>query len=213
MNLQTVDKEIGKRIKSRRLELRLSQDEVAQKLKYNGRSSISKIERGERSIPLSKVEEFARVLDTTTAFLMGWKSAEDKAMEEAIPIQSKSVPVLGGISCGKPRYTNEEIGYADYGMDDRADFCLVAKGDSMVGARIYDGDIVFVRKQSMVENGDIAVVVIDDEATLKRVYYDSKNHRLMLQAENPKYQPLIFVNDELKKIAILGKAVAVHSKL
>ena len=59
--------------------------------------------------------------------------------------------------------------YVEAGANIHADFCLKAKGDSMIGARIYDGDIVFIRKQEMVNNGEIAAVMIDDEATLKRV--------------------------------------------
>ena len=96
-------------------------------------------------------------------------------------------------------------------MDIDADFCLRAKGDSMIGARIMDGDIVFIRNQPMVDNGEIAAVIIDDEATLKRVYYDRDAGKLMLVPENPKYSPLMYVGEELNNIRILGKAVAFQS--
>jgi repressor LexA len=79
----------------------------------------------------------------------------------------------------------------------------------MIGARINDGDIVFIRKQSLVNNGEIAAVIIDDQATLKRVYLE--NNKLVLMAENPKYAPLIYVGEELNSIRILGKAVAFQS--
>ena len=81
----------------------------------------------------------------------------------------------------------------------------------MIGARIFDGDVVFIRSQSTVENGDIAAVVIGDEATLKRVYYYPDKQKLILSPENPRYEPLVFIGEELDGIKILGKAVAFHS--
>ena len=87
-----------------------------------------------------------------------------------------------------------------------ADFCLRCNGDSMVGARIKDGDVVFIRQQPEVENGEIAAVIIDDEATLKRVYLSAD--KIILQPENPRYEPFVFVGEELSQIRIIGKAVA-----
>ena len=98
-------------------------------------------------------------------------------------------------------------------MDINADFCLTAKGDSMINARIQDGDIVFIKEMPMVDNGEIAAVIIDDEATLKRVYYYPEKNKLVLQAENPKYEPWVYVNEELNEIRILGKAVYFMSNL
>jgi repressor LexA len=83
----------------------------------------------------------------------------------------------------------------------------------MIGARIFDGDIVFIRSQSSVENGEIAAVIIDDEATLKRVYYYPTEGKLILSPENPRYAPLVFIGEELEHIRILGKAVAFQSKI
>ena len=91
------------------------------------------------------------------------------------------------------------------------DFCLRAKGDSMIGARIQDGDIVFIKKQPMVENGEIAAVLIGDEATLKRVSYDRENNILNLFPENPKYKTMRFIGEKLNEIRILGKAVFFQS--
>ena len=81
----------------------------------------------------------------------------------------------------------------------------------MVDARIYDGDLVFIRQQNMVENGEIAAVLIEDEATLKRVYYDEKNATITLVAANSKYAPFVYHGEELNNIKILGKAVAFQS--
>lgn len=93
----------------------------------------------------------------------------------------------------------------------KADFCLRISGDSMIGARIYDGDIVYIKRQPTVQNGDIAAVLIDDSATLKRVY--KTGDTLQLRAENPKYAPLNFTIDNCDNIRILGKAVALYTKL
>jgi repressor LexA len=83
----------------------------------------------------------------------------------------------------------------------------------MINARIHDGDLVFVRKQEQVENGEIAVVLIEDEATLKRVFYDEKKATLTLVAENPKYPPFVYQGEELVNIKIIGKAVAFQSNI
>ena len=128
------------------------------------------------------------------------------------PIQLKRFPLLGEIACGEPIFAQEDretFLIAD--AEIAADFCLLARGDSMIGARIYDGDAVFIRSQPMVENGEIAAVIIDDEATLKRVYYDREHARLQLVPENPAYSPLVYVGEELDNIRILGKAVGFMS--
>ena len=109
-------------------------------------------------------------------------------------------------------YFNEEKElYVEAGANIRADFCLKAKGDSMIGARIYDGDIVFIRKQEMVNNGEIAAVIIDDEATLKRVNYYPEKNLLILKAENSNYEDLVYTGEQLDHVIILGKAVAFQS--
>ena len=97
-----------------------------------------------------------------------------------------------------------------------ADFALRCKGDSMINARILDGDIVYIRKQDNIENGEIAAVLIDEctsisEATLKRVYiYDDK---IRLCAENPQYTDKVFFENDMNKVRILGKAVAFLSSV
>ncbi len=130
------------------------------------------------------------------------------------PIELKRFPMLGEIACGEPRYTNEDReSYVMAGTDIKADFCLKAKGDSMINARILDGDIIFIRKQDMVENGEIAAVVVNNEseATLKRLYYYRERATLILHAENPAFEDMIFQNEELNEVHILGKAVAFQS--
>lgn len=124
------------------------------------------------------------------------------------PITLKRFPMLGEIACGEPVFAEEDREhYVMADMDIDADFCLTAKGDSMINARIYEGDIVFIKEMPIVENGDIAAVIIEDDATLKRVYYYPDDNMLQLVAENPKYKPLVYQNEELNHIRILGKAV------
>ena len=126
----------------------------------------------------------------------------------------KHMPLLGSISCGAPVFVNQENGeriITDKNID--ADFCLIARGDSMKDARICNGDIVFLKSCEMVNNGEIAAVVINDEATLKRVYYYPEQNKIMLIPENPKYQPLIYTDEEIDDIRIIGRAVAFRSQL
>lgn len=130
------------------------------------------------------------------------------------PIEVHKLPMLGEIACGEPRFTNEDReSYVDAGTNVKADFCLKAKGNSMINARIHDGDIVFIQRQDIVENGEIAAVVVnnDSEATLKRFYYYRERSTLILKPENPAYEDLIFQNEELNEVHVLGKAIAFQS--
>lgn len=209
-------KEFGKKIRLRRIELGMTQDELAKITGYTSRSSINKIEMGLVNLPQSKIELIAKALMVTPTYLLGWESSQSKLpvfdYANISPIQTQRIPMLGEIACGKPIFADEHReSYVQAGMNVKADFCLTARGDSMIGARIHDGDIVFCHSQSMVDNGEIAVVVIGDEATLKRVYFYPEKKKLVLQAENPKYEPYVFVGGELDDIAILGKAVAFQS--
>ena len=210
---------IGNRIRNRREELGLSQDELGKRLGYKSRSSINKIELDQRNLTQSKIKAIADALETTPSYIMGWDEPDQKFDEEKLkffdnlfPITVKKFPLLGNIACGKPIFADEHFeAYVEAGAEIEADFCLRAKGDSMIRARIYDGDIVFIRKQSMVDNGEIAAVVIDDEATLKRVNYYPEKNLLILKAENPDYEDLIYTGEQLDHIIILGKAVAFQS--
>lgn len=205
---------IGERIKQRRLELGLSADQVAEKLNVD-RTTIFRYERGAISkVPTETLAKLAQILFTSPTYLMGLSDEADKEIkiDNIYQIETKKFPMLGEIACGKPIYADEDReSYVQAGMGIKADFCLKCKGDSMMNARILDGDIVFVRKQSAVNNGEIGVVVIENEATLKRIYYYPEQQKLVLQSENPKYEPLVYVGSELEQIYILGKAIAFQS--
>ncbi len=121
---------------------------------------------------------------------------------------TKKIPMLGEIACGQPRFANQEYDeYVEVGHGIKADFALTARGDSMIDAKINDGDIIFCTSQNTVNNGEIGVIIIDDEATLKRIYFDKVKKRLVLQPENKKYEPMVHVGEELENIRIIGKAV------
>lgn len=203
---------VGSRIREYRKRLGLSVDDVAEKLGKN-RATIYRYESDDiENLPAPVLEPLARVLQTTPAELMGWKCERKDivSIPNILPIQTKKIPLLGTIAAGVPIYADENFdGYRECTDDIHVDFCLRIKGDSMIGARINDGDIVFIRKQSDVENGEIAAVLIDDEATLKRVYKEKDS--LILQAENPKYQPIICTANNCDVCLILGKAVAFQS--
>lgn len=210
--------EVGKRIKQRREQLDISVDEVAKKLGKH-RATIYRYESDEiRTLPTDVLEPLATVLQTTPAALMGWEDFDTPVAENILTLpKTYKVPLLGDIACGQPitaiEDAEEMVDVPDY---IHADFALRCKGDSMTGARIYDGDIVYIRKQPRVENGEIAAVLIEDaaeyaEATLKRVY--ASPEQLILQGENPKFAPIVFSGEDIRQVRILGKAVAFTSMI
>lgn len=204
---------MNQRIRAKRQALGLTLEDVS-KIVGVTRQTIQKYESGIVSnIPSDKIELLAQALHTTPAYLMGWEEASlEEQFDNIFPIELKKFPLLGEIACGEPIFCDEDReSYILAGSDIRADFCLKCKGDSMINARIYDGDIVFIRKQDIVDNGEIAAVVIEDEATLKRVYYDRDKNVVTLIAENPKYTPMIYSGSDLEQIHVLGKAIAFQS--
>ena len=200
----------------------LTQAELCEKTKIP-KSAISQYLSGEFKPKQNRTHLIAKTLNVSEAWLMGYdvdiKRADTditddiiNAYDNILPITTKRIPLLGEIACGEPIYANEEHEYfVDASTDIQADFALRAKGDSMINARINDGDIVFIRKQEDVDDGEIAAVIIDDEVTLKRVYKQIDG--VMLVAENPKYKPFVYTSHDSVTINILGKAVAFQSDL
>lgn len=205
---------IGARLRELRKAQGMTLEELAMSI-GTSKQTVQRYEKGVISnIPTEKIEALARALGTTPGSLLGWDGDDYINIKGISPITTKKLPILGDIACGKPIYaeeSHESYASADGSLD--ADFCLRAHGDSMTGARIYDGDIVFIRSQNSVDNGEIAAVIINDEATLKRVYYYPDEGKLILSAENPRYAPQVYINDELDTIKILGKAVAFQSSV
>ncbi|MBP5580783.1 MAG: XRE family transcriptional regulator, partial [Ruminococcus sp.] len=115
------------------------------------------------------------------------------------------------IACSEPIFDEITDTYISVSADIKADFCLVCKGDSMINARIHDGDVVMIQRADIVDNGRIAAVAEGDEVTLKRVYYYPEKDFLELRPENPSYESLIFTGQELEQVRIIGLAVAFTS--
>ena len=205
---------LSNKLKELRKAKKMTLEELAEKI-GTSRQTIHRYETGKiTNIPPEKVEALALALDTTPSALMGWGEDLYERFNNILPISIKRVPILGDIACGEPIYAEEEHeSFVAVNSSLDADFCLRAKGDSMVGARIYDGDIVFIRSQAMVDNGEIAAVIIDDEATLKRVYFYPDEQKLILSPENPRYAPLVYFGNQLESIKIMGKAVAFQSSV
>ena len=198
--------DIYTRIRNRREELGLSQEELAARMGYKSKSSINKIEMGVNDIPQSKVLAFAKALETTTAYLMGCDDTPPVSNILSVP-KMRKIPLIGSIACGTPILAQENLDdVVDIPAEIHADFALRCKGDSMINARIYDGDIVYIRQQEKVEHGEIAAVLIGEEATLKRVYLYGDH--VSLEAENPQYRPMVYWGEDMNNIRILGKAVA-----
>ena len=207
---------IGSRIRERREELGISQEELAQKLGYRSRSSINKIELDQRDLPQSKIKAIADMLSTTPAYIMGWEdtpSPKDSTDIFSIPgilplPKMVQKPLIGTIACGTPILAEQNIdSYIPVPDDIRCDFALRCEGDSMIGAHIMPGASVYIREQPDVENGEIAAVIIEDErATLKRVY--KTDNAVTLMAENSSYAPIIITGEQLQHMRILGRVVA-----
>lgn len=218
--------EVGRRIKQRRTEIGITQEELGNRLHLN-KSTIQRYESGAiTSIKLPIIQAIAKQLNVSPE----WLALKTDEIGSYIPVhagtsiehinniiplpETKEVPLLGTIACGEPILAEENIeDYVDVDQDIQADFALRCKGDSMIGARINSGDIVFIHQQPDIENGEIAAVLIGDEATLKRVYkYPGKN-MLVLKAANPAFEDLIFSGSELNDIRIIGKAVGFYSTI
>jgi repressor LexA len=192
----------GEIIRALREKQGMSQETLAQRLGYRDRSSIAKIETGKVDLSQTKLEQLSRIFNVSLYQLTGIQEMPG----------SYKVPILGSIACGAPILAQEHIdGYTGVPDFVHADFALVCRGDSMVGARIFDGDLVYIRQQDTVENGEIAAVLIEGEATLKRVRYGPDS--VSLQPENPMYRPIILWGEEMNRLRILGKAVAFTASL
>lgn len=204
---------IGERIRLAREKIGMSQVDMADKIGVS-KQNLYKYERGlVTNIPSDKIELIGKLTGVSPAYLMGWDATETEPLPpNCFPIEKKKFPLLGNIACGEPIFADEDFeGYVEAGADIDADFCLRASGDSMVGARIHDGDIVFIKQQPIVDNGQIAAVLIENEATLKRFYYDQASDTVQLMAENPSYAPIVKMKSNLNDIRILGRAIAFQS--
>lgn len=204
-------------LRQRRKALGLTLSQIADLMDVT-EATVQRWESGNiKSIRYEKIGKLAEVLKVSPADLMGWETEEPSPapLSNAIPLpRTYKVPLVGTIACGKPILAVEE---ADETVDVpdwvHADFALKCKGDSMINARIFDGDVVYIHSQPEVENGQIAAVRIGDEATLKKVYYTPGDHRITLRACNPMYPDMIYEGESLNQIQVLGLAVGFYSTI
>ena len=191
-----------------------------------GKSAISQYVSG-KSLPAQRqLSALGEALNVSEAWLMGYNVPRERngspsgqvldsdSVPGLYPVRIKRFPVLGKIACGEPTFADEEHGAYIMGSSDiQADYCLVAQGDSMIGASIADGDIVFIHQTEEVPNGKIAAVLIGDETTLKYVDYREEPATLILTPANPAYRTQIYTGEELNSIRILGQAVILQKSL
>lgn len=204
---------LNDRIKEQRLKRGLTLLQVADFLGVK-EATAQRYESGEiKNIKHETIVQLAELFHTTPAYLMGWE--DDNADVFSIPNiepppKTYKVPRVGTIACGTPITAIQNIDtYDDVPDYIHCDFTLLCKGDSMIDARINDGDVVYIKQQSDVDSGEIAAVLIDNEATLKRVY--KKTNRIILRAANIKYDDLEYEDEQLNEIRILGRVVGFTS--
>lgn len=200
----------GALIKKLRTERQLSQEELGKMLGVQ-RAAVQKWECGAvknlKKDVIKKLSEFFNV--PPSSFIDEDYLSYDNVLK--FPKMNR-IPLVGTIACGTPILATENIdGDVTVPEDINADFALRCKGDSMIDARIYNGDIVYIRQQPTVDNGEIAAVLIDEEATLKRVYIS--DNTITIVACNSKYQPFVYTGEQLNQIHILGKAVGFTSTI
>lgn len=182
-----------------------SQEYLANVLNYKSFTTIQKWEDGTSKPSYNVIAKIANLYHVSV----------NDIMEKDLTKQPQVVPILGTVRGGEPIYAQQQVlGYEMVDVDEHSHgeyFYLEVIGDSMKDDRILPGDILYVRKQDTLNNGDIGIVLVDDEATVKRVYF--KNNTLRLQPSNDNYQPLIFDEEQLRKhkVQILGKVI--HNKI
>ena len=200
---------MGERIKALRIQHGLTQEELGQKVGVQ-KSAIYKYETGlVVNLKRSMIEKLALALGVKPTYLMGLSDEETTIPPGFAPLPKMvKRPLVGTIACGEPITAEENVeDYVDVPEDAQCDFCLRCKGDSMIDAGIHDGDIVYIHIQPEVENGQIAAVRIDGEATLKRVFWNEESQTLQLLAENRNFAPLVYTGQVLDTVHIEGRAV------
>lgn len=170
--------------------------------------TLNRYELGKRAPKIDVAVQIAEKLRVNPLWLQGY----DVPMLTGVPDgfdpvpETYTVPRVGAIACGTPILAEQNIETYDAVPNRiRCDFTLVCKGDSMVGAGIEDGDVVYIRQQPEVENNEIAAVMIDGEATLK--YFKRVGDMVLLSPANREYEPIIVSGENLGKVKIVGKAV------
>lgn len=201
--------DLAEKVRKRRNELGWSQEELALKMGYKSRVSVNKIECG-RPVSQKIIYRLSQALGVTPGYLMGWEDDQPQPQPlpaNLLPVKRVQVPMLGGIAAGEPILAEQQYDtYVEADADLDCTYALRVDGDSMEPTVRY-GDIVFIRQQEDVDDGRIAAVLIDDSATLKRVYH-IPNGLQLLSDNAAKYPPRTVTFEDYDCIRILGLAVA-----
>lgn len=199
------------RLKEIRESSGLNQKDFAESFGAN-KTTYNRYESGDiKKMPANLIESIGKKFDINPAWLMGYENVDKYMIHEKANQNIRRLPVLGKIAAGIPILAQEDLIDYEYVPESiHADFCLKVQGDSMIGARILDGDLVYIRQQPDVETGEIAAVLIDgQEATLKRVY--KVNGSIVLRSENPNYPEQIYGKKD--NVTILGKAILLKTEV
>lgn len=205
--------DLGEKLRKIRKKSNISATTVAEKLGVS-KSTISNYEKGIRTPGIETLEKLAEIYGVNIQdILYGDNFGGVGVLSKTI----RKIPVLGTIRAGNPVYAEENIiGYTDLTSDYNPDeeyFALYVIGDSMNRCRICEGDTVIVRRQSMVDNGDIAIVLIDsEEATIKKFFKNENIVTLMPCSTNTEHQQRQ-IDIKYTPVEVLGKVVEVKIKL
>lgn len=208
-------KTFGDKVKKLRQELSLSQEDLAERAGYTSRSSISKIETGKTDVARNKVDDLAKALSTTPAYLMGWEDLEQSGkgidlstISNVILPKTRPIPILGTICAGDGIFCEENFeGYFYADNKIKGDFAIKVKGDSMIDEGIFEGDLVFLRKDFEFMAGAIYAVLIKDDnsCTLKKVYI--AGDKVILTPANKNYKP---ITEDVYNVHIIGECAGVY---
>jgi len=206
---------LSQRLRQLRVENKLTATEVATKLAI-AKSTISNYEKGIREPNLTTLSSLAKTYGTTLGGLLNFSADDCTALVKPVE-EIPQIPILRAINTDEPIYADENVmGYTDLGREYKGKgeyFALYVEGDSMDKSRIYEGDMVIVRKQAIVGNNEIAVVLVDDEClSIKKIFRTEKTMTLMPNSTNTIYKPRV-INLKTSKVKILGKVIEVKIKL
>ncbi|MCM1048334.1 MAG: helix-turn-helix domain-containing protein [Clostridiales bacterium] len=206
----------NERIHERRIEKGITLAQIAEKLGVTEATAQRYECGGIKSIPYECMCAYGEILNCSPAYLMGWEDASDsfENFDNVHSLELQQLPTLENTADGELTYSEEPKQICVMaGCNIEADFGLKVSDDSMINARIHNGDIVFIKRQDTVNNGEIAAISVNNgtPATLKRYFYYVEKNMVILKAENPAYEDLIFTDSELDDFHILGKVVAFQS--
>lgn len=198
---------MGDNIKQLRVSHNLTQEELAKIVGVSGKA-VSFWELGTHAPRMGTIQKMADYFGVSKSYIIeGSGGFNITQYDNIFPLETKKIPLLGNIAAGEPIMTEENFeSYVELGADINVDFALRVKGDSMIEADIKDGDVVFIKQQPQVYEGDVAAVAIDGEVTLKR--FRQEGDTVYLLPANQNYLPIIVTANDKKDIRIIGKAIA-----